>query len=72
MQVTAFSDPRHPEWRWRITNYAGETVEESHDEFLSIAAAVAAGTERLLQMNVIDRSDSARRSFRPGRRPNSR
>ena len=72
MQVTAFSDPRHPEWRWRITNYAGEMIEESRDEFLSIAAAVAAGTERLVQMNVIDRSDSARPTFRPGRRANSR
>ena len=28
MQVTAFSTPTSPEWRWRICNYAGEMVEE--------------------------------------------
>jgi hypothetical protein len=27
MQVTAISTPRYPEWRWRITGYAGEIVE---------------------------------------------
>jgi len=27
VQVTAISTPRYPEWRWRITDYAGETVE---------------------------------------------
>jgi len=26
MQVVAFSTPVHPEWRWRIVNYAGEVV----------------------------------------------
>jgi len=26
VQVTAISTPRYPEWRWRITDYAGETV----------------------------------------------
>ena len=58
MQVTAISTPRYPAWRWRITDYAGTTVEESQAGFPSIAAAVAAGTERLVSMNVIDRSDS--------------
>ena len=33
MQVTAISTPRYPEWRWRITGYAGETVEESPSVF---------------------------------------
>src|SRR5919109_5462576 len=46
MQVTAISTPTVPEWRWRISNYSGVTVEESEVGFLSIAAAVAAGTER--------------------------
>ena len=70
MQVTAISSPRYPEWRWRISDYAGETVEESHVGFSSIAAAVAAGTERLVSLNVVDRSDSAARPWpvRAGRR----
>ena len=29
MQVTAFLTPQEPDWRWRIVNYAGETIEES-------------------------------------------
>jgi hypothetical protein len=72
MQVTAISSPRYPAWRWRITTYAGELVEESRDEFLSIAQAVAAGTKRLVQMDVIDRSEPARWTSRPGRRPDRR
>jgi hypothetical protein len=70
VQVAAISTPRYPEWRWRITDYAGETVEESHVGFSSIAAAVAAGTERLVSMNTIDRSESAPRPWpaRFGRR----
>jgi hypothetical protein len=59
MQVTAISNPRHPLWRWRITDYAGELIEESRDGFATIAAAVAAGTKRMVRMNVVDRSDPA-------------
>ena len=55
MQVTAISTPRYPEWRWRITNYGGETIEESQRGFPTIAAAVAAGKERLVSMSEIDR-----------------
>src|SRR5262249_13227091 len=40
MQVIAFSTPSYPDWRWRIVNYAGEVVEESHETFPSIALAV--------------------------------
>ena len=47
MQVVAFSSPRHPAWRWRIIDYAGSMVEESHEHFASIAAAVADGNRRL-------------------------
>ena len=43
MQVTAFSIPARPGWRWRICDYGGATLEESHDHFLTIAAAVAQG-----------------------------
>lgn len=60
MQVTAFSTPARPEWRWRIVNYAGEIIEESRDAFPTIATAVAEGTKRLVQMNVVDRSSAVR------------
>ena len=56
MQVTAISTPRHPRWRWRITDYAGATVEESSVEFSTIATAVAAGRERLVRMDSQARS----------------
>jgi hypothetical protein len=49
MHVTAISRPRYPEWRWRIKGSAGETVEESHVGFPTTAAAMAAGTERLVE-----------------------
>jgi hypothetical protein len=65
MQVTAISTPRYPAWRWRITDYAGATVEESQAGFPSIAAAVAAGTERLVSMSVIDHSDSTSPGYPP-------
>jgi len=63
VQVTAFSSPSCPEWRWRIVNYAGEIVEESRDLFPTISTAVASGTKRLVQMNVVDRS-TAQRAYR--------
>jgi hypothetical protein len=60
MQVAAFSTPASPDWRWRIINYAGEIVEESHETFPTIVTAVADGTKRLVQMNVVDNSVIAR------------
>ncbi len=60
MQVTAFSTPARPDWRWRIVNYAGEILEESHATFPTIAAAVAEGTARLVSLNVVDRSVPSR------------
>ena len=54
MHVVAISSPRNPEWRWRIMNYGGEIVEESQAGFPSIAAAVAAGKERLMNMDAVD------------------
>ena len=56
MQVAAFSTPAGNGWRWRIVNYAGEMVEESSESFATISLAVAQGTKRLIQMNVIDTS----------------
>jgi len=70
MQVTAVSTPRHPEWRWRISDYAGTIVEESAATFDTIAAAVAAGRQRLLTVSEPDHSDSTPRPWprRFGRR----
>ena len=56
MQVIAFSTPTRPEWRWRIVDYAGETVEESTSVFSTIAAAVGAGSEHLQKLDTVDRS----------------
>jgi len=56
MQVGAFSTPGAPDWRWRIVNYAGETIAESHDGFPSIGAALAQGAQKLAAMNVVDHS----------------
>ena len=60
MDVVAFSTSTRPDWRWRIFSYAGEVIEESHECFPTIAAAVAMGTRRLVQMNVVDRSERPR------------
>lgn len=68
MQVAAFSIPGHPEWRWRIVNYGGEIIEESHQGFPTIADAVAQGAKRLVQMDVVDRSAAARGSWTARRR----
>jgi hypothetical protein len=59
LQVTAFCTPARPDWRWRIVNYAGETVEESRATFPTISAAVADGTQRLVALNVVDRTQPA-------------
>jgi hypothetical protein len=51
MQVVAFSSSSRPDWRWRIVNYSGEMVEESHETFPSIATAVTEGTRRLRELS---------------------
>jgi hypothetical protein len=51
MQVTAFSTSIRPEWRWRICDYAGAMVEESYNNFPTIAAAVAQGSARLDELD---------------------
>jgi hypothetical protein len=50
MQVGAFLTPHDSDWRWRIVNYAGDTVEESRRTFPSIALAVQEGTKRLKEL----------------------
>lgn len=64
MYVTAFSSPRRPEWRWRITDGAGQIIEESRRGFGSIAAAVAAGTGRLVSLNIVDHTPAPPRPWR--------
>jgi hypothetical protein len=63
MQVVAVSISNSQDWRWRIVNYAGETIEESRETFGSIARAVAAGKTRLVALDVVDRS-SPRHGYR--------
>jgi hypothetical protein len=57
VQVAAVNTSKDGYWRWRIINYAGNTIAESRQRFPSIAAAVAQGEKRRAAMNVIDRSE---------------
>jgi hypothetical protein len=57
MRVAAFNTSKDTDWRWRIVNYAGETIAESRGRFPSIGAAVAHGEKKLAAMGVIDRSE---------------
>ena len=59
MPVTAISTPHHSAWRWRISDYAGTTLEESEVSFASIAAAVAAGRRRLRTIGPLGEADVA-------------
>jgi hypothetical protein len=59
VQVVAFSTPLNPAWRWRIVSYSGEQVEESREEFVSIAGALANGSRRLRELNIVDRTVAA-------------
>jgi hypothetical protein len=56
VNVVAVSTPLHPDWRWRIVDYAGDIVEESRTSFPTIHTAVAEGAKRLEDMNTVDRS----------------
>jgi hypothetical protein len=67
MRVMAFNTPNRPDWRWRISNYAGQMIDESRDRFPTIAAAVEEGARVLAQMDVADRSDLVRARPRPRR-----
>jgi hypothetical protein len=57
MRVAAFNTSKDTDWRWRIVNYAGETIAESRGRFPSIGAAVAHGEKKLAAMSLIDRSE---------------
>ncbi len=54
--MIAFAIPTSPGWRWRIVNFAGEMVEESFRVFSGLAEAVAAGGQRLREIDVVDLS----------------
>jgi hypothetical protein len=56
VQVVAISTPGSPAWRWRIVDYSGSVLEESREAFPSIGKAVAQGSRRMVEMNVVDRS----------------
>jgi hypothetical protein len=58
MQVTAFSTPAQPSWRWRISKYSGEVIEESRDVFRTIAVALDAGRTRLGEMDATPEPES--------------
>ena len=60
MHVAAFCSPLSPDWRWRIVSYDGEMVAESHQTFPTIVAAVASGTQRLIEMDVGARAELER------------
>jgi len=60
MNVLAFSSPRHPDWRWRIVDYGGVTIEESSLSYPTIAEAVAAGSAQLQMRIDRDRPDHGR------------
>jgi hypothetical protein len=64
MNVLAFSTPRVPDWRWRIVDDGGETLEESSTSFSTMAQAMAAGTERLQIHMDRDRPPPARAPWR--------
>jgi hypothetical protein len=69
VNVVAFSTPPVSAWRWRIVDAAGETLEESSTSFATIAAAMAAGTERLQVRTELDRPPPARAPWRRRRGP---
>ena len=47
MTAVAFSVPGKSGWRWRIVNDSGETLQESHSVFSTLALALDEGRERL-------------------------
>jgi hypothetical protein len=67
VQVVAIATPGSRDWRWRIVDYSGGTMEESRETFASIATALASGTKRLTDMNAL-----ARTAIVPPFRPRSR
>jgi hypothetical protein len=63
MHVTAFSNPRQPKWRWRITDSNGLVLEESETVFATISAALAAGRQQLVHVSGEARPPEPRRPW---------
>jgi hypothetical protein len=59
MNVFAFSTPHAADWRWRIVDLQGDTIEESSTRFATLAEALAAGTEHLQVLRDRDRPPAA-------------
>jgi hypothetical protein len=57
VHVTAFSSPPSLDWRWRIAGADGELLAQSDHIFPTISAAVAHGTQRLIEMNAVNRRE---------------
>jgi hypothetical protein len=55
VNMFAFSSARAAEWRWRIVDLQGETLEESSTRFPTMAEALAAGTDQLQVLRDRDR-----------------
>ena len=60
--VIAIAAPKHPGWRWRLVNAAGESLQESQASFATIAEAVAEGQRRLPNRLGGDRKEVGARS----------
>ena len=52
MKVRVFSTHSNPQWRWRIVDYDGKTVEESVQAFSTIAVAMTEGNDRIRALRV--------------------
>lgn len=48
------------DWRWRIVDYAGATLEESPVTFSAIGEAIAAGLVRLRDRTIREAAESRR------------
>jgi len=59
MKVRAFSTHSKPQWRWRIVDHDGETVEESPDGFTTIEAAMTDGNDRIGTLSLRAPEDDA-------------
>jgi len=59
MNVLSFSGPHAAEWRWRIVDERGETLEESSTRFPTMADALDAGAQQLRVRRERDRPPPA-------------
>lgn len=65
MNIVAVSTPTSSGWRWRVVDYAGQVVEESHARFTAIAIALAEGAAWLRSRDDLESGNLARRAPQP-------